>query len=172
MDWYRLSFAHVADGAEKITLDLRNVHICVIGGVCANTPVTPMPGIFPTLATATLWSSLGFAAFIAFQAGARVLAGNASDSLSKLGYMFALLTISLVVATAYMCSPDPEGPDRARRAHGNRVAPGVGSADVERVAARCPEARLDPATRQFIEIGQAAALPDLEALRAHDERLA
>ncbi len=44
---------------------------------------------------------------------------------------------------------------------------------VELVAARCPEAKLDPATRAFIERrGDAAQLPDVETLAAHDQRLA
>jgi hypothetical protein len=54
----------------------------------------------------------------------------------------------------------------------------VGGADdrpraiVERVIAMAPGARLDPATRNFFETGEVAQLPDLETLRAHDERLA
>jgi hypothetical protein len=110
MDWYRLSFGAVAGGAEQIAIDLRNVHICSTGHVCAAVPLPPLSGMFPTLATATLWSSLGFAALVAFQTGARVLTGNANDSLTKLGYMLALMTISLAVAAAYMFGPEPEGP--------------------------------------------------------------
>jgi len=110
MDWYRLSFGAVAGGAEQIAIDLRNVHICSTGHLCAAVPLTPLSGMFPTLATATLWSSLGFAALVAFQTGARVLTGNANDSLTKLGYMLALMTISLAVAAAYMFGPEPEGP--------------------------------------------------------------
>jgi hypothetical protein len=43
---------------------------------------------------------------------------------------------------------------------------------VEHVIARCPVARLDPATRQFLDTGEPAQLPDLDTLRAHDDRLA
>lgn len=43
---------------------------------------------------------------------------------------------------------------------------------VERVVAKCPDAKVDPATRMFLETGEAAQLPDLETLHAHDERLA
>ncbi|HMG24227.1 MAG TPA: hypothetical protein VK607_22990, partial [Kofleriaceae bacterium] len=43
---------------------------------------------------------------------------------------------------------------------------------VERVLVKCPIAKLDPATRQFLDTGEAAQLPDLETLRAHDARLA
>jgi hypothetical protein len=44
---------------------------------------------------------------------------------------------------------------------------------VELVVARCPETKVDPATRTFIEsTDKAAQLPDLETLAAHDQRLA
>ncbi|HSR96456.1 MAG TPA: hypothetical protein VLM79_05255, partial [Kofleriaceae bacterium] len=43
---------------------------------------------------------------------------------------------------------------------------------VEYILTRCPKAKLDPATRQFIDTGEPAQIPDLETLRAHDARLA
>jgi hypothetical protein len=43
---------------------------------------------------------------------------------------------------------------------------------VEHVLARCPNARLDPATQHFLDTGEPAQLPDLDTLRAHDDRLA
>jgi hypothetical protein len=44
---------------------------------------------------------------------------------------------------------------------------------VQLLAARCPEAHLDPATRTFLgSHGPAAQLPDVETLAAHDARLA
>jgi hypothetical protein len=43
---------------------------------------------------------------------------------------------------------------------------------VEYILAKCPTAKLDPATRQFLDTGEPAQLPDLETLRAHDARLA
>lgn len=110
MDWFRLTFTAAVPGASKIAIDLRNLHICHADHACASTSIGPLPGMFPTLATVTLWSSLGFAALVAFQAGARVLTGAANDSFSKLGYVLALLAISLAVATAYMFGPDAEIP--------------------------------------------------------------
>ena len=43
---------------------------------------------------------------------------------------------------------------------------------VEHVVACCPGVRLDPATRIFLDTGEPAQLPDLDTLRAHDDRLA
>jgi len=110
MDWFRLTFTTPLPGAAKIAIDLRNMHICRADHGCASTSISPLPGMFPTLASVTLWSSLGFAALVAFQAGARVLSGAANDSFTKLGYVLALTAISLTVATAYMFSPDAEVP--------------------------------------------------------------
>jgi hypothetical protein len=72
--------------------------------------------MFPTLAAVTLWSSLGFAGLVVFQAGVRLLTGTANDSIAKLGYMFALTTISIAVATAYMFGPE-SGPGIEIAAH-------------------------------------------------------
>lgn len=110
MDWYQVPFSGVVNGAHRIALDLRNVHICDVDHVCVIAPLTPLRGMFPTLASVTLWSSLGFAALITFQAGARVLTGNANDSFTKSSYMLALTTISLAIATAYVFHPELEGP--------------------------------------------------------------
>jgi hypothetical protein len=43
---------------------------------------------------------------------------------------------------------------------------------VEHVVAHCPGVRLDRATQMFLDTGEPAQLPDLDTLRAHDERLA
>jgi hypothetical protein len=111
MDWYRLSISTVVPGLPgggKIAIDLRNLYVCHARG-CVGTSISPMPGMFPTLATVTMWASLGFAALVALQAGTRVLTGAANDAFAKLGYMLALLTIALAVATAYMFGPEDQG---------------------------------------------------------------
>jgi hypothetical protein len=105
MDWYVLTL----DGAvERVTIDLRSVHVCNVEHVCQGRGFSTLPGMFPTLAIVTLWSSLGFAALVAFQAGARLLTGSAYESFTSLGYMLALMAISLVVATAYLFGPEPQ----------------------------------------------------------------
>ena len=43
---------------------------------------------------------------------------------------------------------------------------------VQLVAQRCPSAKVDAATRQFVDGSEAAQLPDAATLKAHDERLA
>ncbi|TMQ10399.1 MAG: hypothetical protein E6J91_26845 [Deltaproteobacteria bacterium] len=104
MDWYVLTL----DGlTEKVAIDLRSVHACV-DHVCMTKPLALLSGMFPTLSAVTLWSSLGFAVLVAFQAGARILTGTAYDSFTKLGYMLSLMAISLAVATAYMFGPEPQ----------------------------------------------------------------
>lgn len=102
LDWYQLAL----DGITAI--DLRQLHVCSPDHPCVSRPLAVLSGMFPTLAAVTLWSSLGFAALIVFQAGARLLTGTAHDAFTKLGYMLSLMAISLAVATAYLFGPEPE----------------------------------------------------------------
>jgi hypothetical protein len=104
MDWYRAT----TEGLElnRLSIDLVAVHLCGNAHVCARESLTSVRGMFPSLAAVTLWSSLGFAALVGFQAGARLLAGGAIDVFTKLGYMLALMAISLAVATAYLFGPE------------------------------------------------------------------
>src|SRR5262245_43895215 len=112
MDWYRASYDTAVEelGRISVAIDLRSVHTCTAVRVCTTAPLSPWPGMFPTLATVTLWSSLAFAALVVFQAGVRLLTGNANDPLAKFGYMFALTTISITIATAYLFGAETEGP--------------------------------------------------------------
>jgi hypothetical protein len=109
MDWYRLTFESAA-GAARLAVDLRHVHACQLGQVCVSAPLTPLPGMFPTLAAVTLWSSLAVAALVGFQAGARLLTGGAGESVTRLAYMVALMALSIAVATAYIFGLENEGP--------------------------------------------------------------
>jgi hypothetical protein len=109
LDWYRLSFEPAAGGPLQIAIDLRSLHLCHVGQICVHAPLTPLPGMFPTLAALTMWSSLAVAAGVALQAGVRILTGNAYDALTKVGYMVSLMAISIAVATAYMFGPESEG---------------------------------------------------------------
>ncbi|HET7505200.1 MAG TPA: hypothetical protein VFK02_29480 [Kofleriaceae bacterium] len=110
MDWFRLTVPAIDSGAGRASIDLRNIQLCNVDHGCTTTSITPLHGMFPTLAALTLWSSLGFAALVVFQAGARLLTGAANDAFTKLGYVLALLAISFTVATAYMFGPDADGP--------------------------------------------------------------
>ncbi|HEX3760449.1 MAG TPA: hypothetical protein VHW23_17155 [Kofleriaceae bacterium] len=104
MEWYRAT----AESFElnRLSLDLVSVHLCGSAHVCERESVSSVRGMYPSLAAVTLWSSLGFAALVGFQAGARLLAGGAIDVFTKLGYMLALMAISLAVATAYVFGPE------------------------------------------------------------------
>jgi len=110
LDWYRLAL-DVLGNLGKISIDLRQVHICNALRVCTSAPLgSALPGMYPAMAAATLWASLAFAALVVFQAGARLLTGNASAAASKLGYVFAVVTVITVVATAYLFGPETERP--------------------------------------------------------------
>jgi hypothetical protein len=109
MDWYGLSFEAEGVGRLRIAIDLRSLHLCYVAQVCASTPLSPLPGMFPTLAAVTMWSSLGVAALVGVQAGLRLVTGSGHDALTRLGYMVSLMAISIAVATAYMFGPEHEG---------------------------------------------------------------
>lgn len=115
MDWY-LRIFEVGDEVSRVSIDLTSVRTCTTIHVCTTTPLGP-PGMFATLATVTLWSSLAFAVLVAYQAGARLLTGNANDTIARLGYMFALTTLSIAVATAYMFGAETDGPGVQIAAH-------------------------------------------------------
>src|ERR1043165_2154700 len=107
LDWYRLTL----DGSgaiDRLAVDLHTIRACT-GRICGNRPLALLPGMSPTLATVALWASLCFSALVTFQAGARLLTGSAPDAVTRLGYMLALMAISLAVATAYLFGPEPHG---------------------------------------------------------------
>lgn len=115
MDWYRTVFG-VGEEVSRIAIDLTSMQTCSAIHVCTATPLSP-PGMFSTLATVTMWSSLVFAALVAYQAGVRLLTGNANDTVARLGYMFALTTLSIAIATAYMFGAETDGPGVQIAAH-------------------------------------------------------
>src|ERR1700712_4257319 len=113
MDWYRLSL-NVMGSAAKIAIDLRRVQACNALHVCTSAPLGPLPGMYPTTAAVSLWASLAFAALVVFQTGTRLLTDTANEAASKLGYVFGLVTIATVVATAYLFGPETEAPTVAQ----------------------------------------------------------
>lgn len=105
MEWYR-----TGNETGRIAIDLNSMRICSPVALCSTASLHLLPGMFPPLAAVVLWSSLVFAGLVAFQTAARLLSGNASAPLSKLGYLFALMTIATLVAAAYMFGPETEDP--------------------------------------------------------------
>jgi hypothetical protein len=115
MDWYRVVYG-VGEEVSRVAIDLSSVHTCTAIHVCTATPLSP-PGMFSTLATVTMWSSLAFAGLVAYQAAVHLLTGNANDTVARLGYMFALTTLSIAIATAYMFGAETDGPGVQIAAH-------------------------------------------------------
>lgn len=121
MDWYLITVTS-APVAAKVGIDLRNVNVCHAQG-CVSMSVSMLPGMYSTLATLTLWSSIGLAVLVAFQAAARALTGAAQESFSKIGYMVALVAMALTVSTAYLFGPDDHGPVDALAAQVGELLP-------------------------------------------------
>lgn len=108
IDWFVIE---VPGG--RAVLDLRTFRVCSTlgppGDPCFTIKYSAFPkgaGWFPSLATATYWAAFGSAILVIFQAGTRLLFGHASDGLSKLGYMFGMTQLGLVVFTAYFFQPE------------------------------------------------------------------
>ena len=87
-------------------IDLRSAHVCTVEKVCTSVPLSAFRGAYPTAALVTFWSSVGFAALVALQAGRRALVGTASDSASKFGYLYALYGMCVAFATGYLFAPE------------------------------------------------------------------
>ena len=110
MEWYRLSLAVLPAAAGRVEIDLHRMRVCTAQHVCTSAPLSLLPGMFPTLAASSLWSSLAVAALVGFQAVARLLSGQANHTASRLGYMLALSTLATVAATVYLFGPETEIP--------------------------------------------------------------
>jgi hypothetical protein len=63
-------------------------------------------GAWGKLATLTLGSTGAFALVVVVQVGGRLFAGGASERLTRLGYVLAMLGFATAVATAFFLQPD------------------------------------------------------------------
>src|SRR5262245_24859286 len=106
MDWFVVHAGAKMVGVDRIAIDLRSVHACASNGVCGSVDMSKLKGMYPTLSTVTLWSSLGFGALVLIQAGSRLIAGAASEAVSKRGYAVGIAAIVVAGATAYFFGPE------------------------------------------------------------------
>src|SRR5262249_29690822 len=110
MDWFVVRVTNDASGIDKITFDLRAIRVCQ-NNLCVIVELSQVPllsrlGVYSTLAPATFWTSVGFAALVAFQAGARAIVGAASLTWTRIGYFLGTIFAAIAVGTAYMFAPD------------------------------------------------------------------
>jgi hypothetical protein len=101
VDWL-----HVHVGGDGVALDLRTAHSCNEAGMCGSVPLGVFRGAYATTAPITFYSSLGFAALVAFQAFRRAIGGVASESASRFGYLYALYGMAIAFATGYLFAPE------------------------------------------------------------------
>jgi hypothetical protein len=110
LDWFAMAVdgpAAASLGIDTIGISLRGVNVCRPDGVCGAAPMSAMPQhMYATLSTMTLWSSVVLAAVIALQTGARLVAENASSTLTKLGYTLGVGVFIIAFATAYLFQPE------------------------------------------------------------------
>jgi hypothetical protein len=110
MEWFVVRVTNDASGIEKIAFDLRAIRVCQ-QNMCVVVELSQVPllsrlGVYSSLAPATFWTSLGFAALVAFQGGARAIVGAASLTYTRLGYFLGTIFAGIAVGTAYMFAPE------------------------------------------------------------------
>ena len=116
MAWFDLQLEITADtglGAAAGTLDSAHMQIglhsataCFADGTCASTSLDNLRGVYPSLATYTFWITLAVCVMVALQAGARLLTGQASALLTRLGYLVSVLALIGAVFTAFVFAPE------------------------------------------------------------------
>ena len=108
LGWFVARVSGAGMGIELITIDLREARACTPEGVCGTFPIDKMRGGsgYPTFALISFWAGLVVAALVLYQAGSRLLAGFASESLSKTGYGLAMLVVMTGIAAGYLFGPD------------------------------------------------------------------
>jgi len=111
LDWFVVDLGGLGSlmGISELTIDLRAAHACRSDGVCGSAPIS-MAGLYGTMSTVTLWTSLAFALLIVVQAGARLITDQVNESLSKGGYLLGIAVIMAAGSTAYFFQPEVLGP--------------------------------------------------------------
>lgn len=106
--WFVARVSGAGIGVDLVTIDLREARACTPDGVCGTFPIDKLRGGsgYPTFALISFWAGLGVAALVLYQAGSRLLAGFASEALSKSGYGLAMLVLLTGVAAGYLFGPD------------------------------------------------------------------
>ena len=110
LDWFHATIA-VDLGSTNVEVDrlaisLRSLHRCSAEGSCANLPLSTIKGFYSSSAETSLWGSLLFMAFVALQAGTRLLSGAASARLTKIGYGLGSMVLSSVLCAGYLFLPE------------------------------------------------------------------
>ncbi|HEX5060651.1 MAG TPA: hypothetical protein VFV99_14885 [Kofleriaceae bacterium] len=104
LEWFRVDF-----GPAQITIDLREMHMCAPSEACKTIDLASMQGLYPVSAIAAFWGALALGLLVIGQCFARVLAGSASVSASRLGYVLASAVFLCAFGAGYLFAPETDG---------------------------------------------------------------
>ena len=100
MPWFRMEL-----GGTIIEIDMRSIELCG-GGDCASVSMGKLIGLYPTVAGLAFWCTLPLVLAIVFQCSARLLAGAASDLVTRFGYLIGLLVLAMGFSAAFLFAPE------------------------------------------------------------------
>jgi len=164
LDWFVVNLGGLGSlmGISELTIDLRAAHACRSDGVCGSAPIS-MAGLYGTMSTVTLWTSLAFALLILVQAGARLITDQVNESLSKGGYLLGIAVIMVAGSTAYFFQPEVLGP-------GVGALDELGSASIDRTWG--PALMLLGAVAGIVTLYYSIARDDLASVTPYQPALA
>jgi len=107
MDWFELANS----AAGSVAFDLRAVHICPKGSICASVSFSEFPamtplGFYTTLAPVVFWASLAFVAIVTYQAATKLISEHANESITRIGYGIGTIFIVCALAVGFVITPD------------------------------------------------------------------
>jgi len=119
MDWFVIHLPTA--GGVRLAFDLRSIHGCLQPGQCESLELSRFPvltqiGFYTTIAPLVFWTSLLFAALVAYQAATKLLSDHASEGIAKVGYGLGVIFMLCAAATGFVFSPDVPSPLMSRTA--------------------------------------------------------
>src|SRR5580704_9551546 len=103
VQWFKIRIGGL--DATSLTIDLRSMTACAPGG-CLSASLAKMQGFYPTVATATFWTSLAVSLVVALQAMSRIFRGFASGGLARLGYAIGVFCLFAALGAGFVFAPD------------------------------------------------------------------
>ncbi len=109
MTWFTLRIEGLklaGMGIDVARIDLRSIAMCERGGACISLPFSKVEGFYPTISTATFWSSIVLAIIVAVQAGSRIVRGVAGAGLTQIGYFAGVVCFLAAAMAGFWFAPE------------------------------------------------------------------
>jgi hypothetical protein len=103
VDWFTIDF-----GLARINIDLRSAQMCMPEEGCRGISLSRMTGFYPIVAATAFWCSLPLLLILLVQTFGKLLTGNASAPIGKIGVSFGGLVFFCAFLAGYLFGPEPE----------------------------------------------------------------